>query len=493
MSNTKCEIVKSVGIDIGTTTTQLVISRLTVKNIAPGTLVPRMQITDKTVEYKSEVHFTPIKEDNLIDVESVFQLVNAEFKRAGISPQEIDTGAVIITGETAKKENAKRISHQVAGFAGDFVVATAGGKLEAIIAGKGSGASDYSRKNYCTVANIDIGGGTANVGIYKNGKAIDSCCINVGGRLLQVSKDTKRVENITEPMKNILSDCGLTAEHNEAADLSKITRISRRMAQVITECISSADLSDLSKSLLLSKALRLDYDIDAVMVSGGVADYVYHEDFHVDKATNLIEVTKYGDIGPMLGYQVRIALCAHGYKLLSPTETIRATVIGAGSQTVDVSGSTILVNDEILPMKNIPVAIPFQEEMHLDEEYISRNIIQSIDNFFEEESLENIAIALQHEEYLSFNDINVLARGIVKGTEKLRRAGLPLILVIEQDLGKVMGQTIKFINRDANVICIDQVKVNEGDYVDIGKSIAGGTVVPVIIKTLVFETKQRDI
>jgi len=490
MSNTQTEIIKSVGIDIGTTTTQLVVSQLTVKNIAPGTLVPRMQITDKTVEYKSEIHFTPIKDNYLIDVERVFDLVNLELKRAGISTDAIDTGAVIITGETAKKENAKSISHQIANFAGDFVVATAGGKLEAVIAGKGSGAADYSKQNFCTVANIDIGGGTANVGIYKNGKAIDSCCINVGGRLLHIDKNAKKVVKITEPMKHILGEHDFDMNHGDEADLSKVTLICRKMAKVIVECMQSKELGDLSNKLLLSKALRLDYDIDAVMISGGVADYVYNDTFNVDQATNLMEVARFGDIGPMLGYQVRIAMKANGYKLIVPTETIRATVIGAGAQTVDVSGSTILVNDSILPMKNIPVIIPFHEKLNLNEDFISRRIVQSIDNFFEEDALENVAIALQHEEYLSFNDINILARGIVKGAEKITKLGLPLILVIEQDLGKVMGQTIKYIDADVTVICIDQVKVSEGDYVDIGKSIAGGTVVPVVIKTLVFETKQ---
>ena len=182
------ETVRSVGIDIGTSTTQFVLSMLTVKNVAPGSLVPRMEITDKEIIYRSEIHMTPIGFDDLVDTANLFNLLRYEFDAAGIRPEDIDTGAVIITGETAKKENARIISDKVATFAGDFVVATAGGKLESIIAGKGSGAADYSRKKHLVVANIDIGGGTANIGVFKNGEAIDSCCINVGGRLLQLQK-----------------------------------------------------------------------------------------------------------------------------------------------------------------------------------------------------------------------------------------------------------------------------------------------------------------
>lgn len=486
MSQNNHEVVRSVGIDIGTTTTQLVISTLTVKNIAPGTLVPRMQITDKTVDYKSDIYFTPIKDHSIVDAPRIEELVRNEFVKAGVKPEEIDTGAVIITGETAKKENAKRISLQIAGLAGAFVVATAGGKLESIIAGKGSGASDYSKKNFCTVANIDIGGGTSNVGIFRNGKAIDSCCINIGGRLLQLEKNTGIVSHISEPMEAILKDCNINLRVKEQTDIKVMEQICARMAGVIQECISLKNLSGLSERLMMTKPLRLDYTIDAVMISGGVADYVYKDGFEA----NLSEVTQYGDIGPLLGQSISRLFTSKGLKLVKPTETIRATVIGAGVQTLDVSGSTILVADESLPLKNLPVMLPFAETIPADEVKIAAAVRETIDNFYEEDNLANLAIALQGNQYFSFADIQTIAKGIIDGAEKAINAKLPLIIVLEQDSGKVLGQSLKYLKPDANIICIDQIKVDEGDYIDIGKPIAGGSVVPVVIKTLVFETKQ---
>jgi len=485
-SSEAAEIVTSVGIDIGTTTTQCVVSRLTVKNTAPGTLVPRMEITDKEVVYRSEIHFTPITDGNLVDTEKVFRLVEGEFALAGISPSEIDTGAVIITGETAKKENARRITGELAGYAGDFVVATAGGKLESVIAGRGSGASDYSRTRFKTVANIDIGGGTANIGIYKNGKAIDSCCINVGGRLMRVDGEDKRVIQITEPMARVLDDLGLTLRSGDCVDPMVIEVVCRRMAEVVLNSLNHSRLTGLEESLMMTEPLRLDYDVDCVMISGGVADHAYTS----SPCETIEEIARYGDIGPMLGRQIREVFKGDGCELIRPVETIRATVIGAGAQTVDVSGSTIVVDDNCLPLKNIPVVIPFGDGIPDTEDEVAAAVLQSVKNLYEEDAIEHVAVGVQGSEYLSYKKIQVLAKGVLQGVSQVTRAGLPVIVVMEHDSGKVLGQSLRVMNPSAQVICVDQIEVGEGDYIDIGHSMAGGSVVPVVIKTLVFETRQ---
>ena len=486
-SSEAVEVVTSVGIDIGTTTTQCVVSRLTVTNTAPGTLVPRMEITDKEVIYRSEIHFTPITEGNLVDTDKVFRLVAQEFARAGISPSDIDTGAVIITGETAKKENARRISDEVAGYAGDFVVATAGGKLESVIAGRGSGASDYSRTRFMTVANIDIGGGTANIGIFKAGKAIDSCCINVGGRLMRVDAEERRIVQITGPMVHVLDDLGLSLKEGDSVDPMTLEIICRRMAGVVLSALKNSRPSGLEDALMMTEPLRLDYEVDCVMISGGVADHAYTD----SPCDTLEEIARYGDIGPLLGRQIRQVFTEAGCELIRPVETIRATVIGAGAQTVDVSGSTIVVDDNCLPLKNIPVVIPFGDGIPDSEAAVAAAVLQSVKSLYEEDAIEHMAIGVQGSEYLSYKKIQVLAKGVLQGLSPVIRAGFPVIVVMEHDSGKVLGQSLRVMNPSAQVICVDQIEVGEGDYIDIGHSMAGGTVVPVVIKTLVFETRQR--
>ena len=124
----------SVGIDIGTSTTQLVISRLVLENRAKPFSVPRVAIAEREVLYRSDIHFTPLKSETVIDADGVRRIVEEEYRKSGFVKRQIGTGAVIITGETARKENAREVLGALSAFAGDFVVATAGPDLESILA-----------------------------------------------------------------------------------------------------------------------------------------------------------------------------------------------------------------------------------------------------------------------------------------------------------------------------------------------------------------------
>lgn len=485
MNDGNSYMIKSVGIDIGTTTTQMIISDLTVCNISPGSLVPRLKITEKTVVYKSNIHFTPLNGDYLVDEDIISKIISSEYQNAGITPSDVDTGAVIITGETAKKENARRISQKIANLVGDFVVATAGGNLESVIAGKGSGAAEYSRLNCCVVANIDIGGGTANIGVFSNGQVIDSCCINIGGRLLEIDKTTQTIVYVSKPMEKICESLHISLCPGTKIKLPTLHTIAERMAEVIRDHLVGKR-TPLSQELVMTKSLRLDYPLDFIMASGGVANYIYQD----TKADTLEDVAEFGDIGPLLGEKLRRIFHSSSFTLIKPKETIRATVIGAGAQTVDVSGSTIYVNNDILPLKNIPVIIPFIDTIPDTADLIEMDIRQALGNYLEQGMTECFAIGISGQQYLSFKKIREIAKGIIKVWNDLTEYRHPIIVAIEQDYGKVLGQTLHLLCPEAEIICVDQLCVSDGDYIDIGRLIAGGKVVPVVIKTLVFETDQ---
>ena len=138
------ETLQSVGIALGTSTTQLIHSRLTLENTAPAFTVPRMEISKREILYRSPIHFTPLLNADTLDAAAIGDLIAGEYDRAGICPEEIQTGAVIITGETARKENARAVLAAISHLAGTFVVATAGPALESVLAARGAGADVYA-------------------------------------------------------------------------------------------------------------------------------------------------------------------------------------------------------------------------------------------------------------------------------------------------------------------------------------------------------------
>ncbi|MDO0825831.1 ethanolamine ammonia-lyase reactivating factor EutA [Desulfosporosinus nitroreducens] len=475
--------ITSVGIDIGTTTTQLVISQLTIENTASGTLVPRVEITDKEVIHRSQIYFTPLLDRDLINAAAVSQIVESEYQAAGLTPEMIDTGAVIITGETAKKENAKAIIDALAGFAGDFVVATAGANLEAIYAGKGSGAAQYSSQRHQVTVNIDVGGGTSNYAVFHEGKAVDSSCINVGGHLIEFDRQGDRITYISEPAKIALESTGQRLQAGERVTLPQLRPIVKAMAECVVDVLKTSTHVGLTKELLMTPPLQLAQSIRKVMISGGVADYVYA----LNGPTTMAEVTAFGDFGPLLGWELRVSLEKAGFVLEKPNETVRATVIGTGTQSVNLSGSTIHLQENTLPLRNVMVISPFISTIPETPQKIAEVVKTQMLRLQVDHSEGVVAIAMRGPRTMSFADISILAQGLLLGLEDYLSTDKPLIIVIEADCGKVLGQCISAsANRSLEMVCIDQLEVENCDYIDIGKPLMGGRVVPVVLKTLVF-------
>ena len=199
----------SVGIDIGTSTTQLVFSRITMENTTGYFSVPRISIVEKAVIYKKPCPSYPLTTPVLIDGQAIRDIVADQYRQAGFTPEDVDTGAVIITGESARKENAAAVLEQLSGFAGEFVVSTAGPDLESIIAGKGSGAFQYSLDNACATVNLDIGGGTTNLVLFDSGSVVSKGCLDIGGRLIRLRPD-RTVERVSPAAQAVAQAVGVT-------------------------------------------------------------------------------------------------------------------------------------------------------------------------------------------------------------------------------------------------------------------------------------------
>lgn len=471
----------SVGIDVGTSTTQVVFSKLQMDNAGGYFSVPRVAIVDKEVVYKSEVYMTPLKTDVLIDTDALRDIVAAEFRKAGYRPEDTDSGAVIITGESARKENSDAVLKSLSDFAGDFVVSAAGPDMESLIAGKGSGAWQYSMDHHCRVANLDIGGGTTNVVLFEDGETLARGCLDIGGRL--ICMNPQGIITKVSPAAAVMAQAaGVSVSVGDRCDELKLTAVTRQMAAALNAYlgVGTKDIDAILRQIKTpgSSDFPVPEKVQAVFFSGGVADLIYHES---------ADTWAYGDIGVLLGRAIRESRLFTDFQKMEPGETIRATVVGAGTYTTTISGSTITYSDDIFPLKNIPV-IKLDEE--LQEACFAGEtepVIRRIQWVLGQNDEEHFILAMPGKRNPGYMEMKRAAASIRQITDRVQPPGEPILLVIESDIAKAMGQMIRQQpDLKRQVVAIDSIHVEDGEYVDMGKPMMNGMVIPVVVKTLIF-------
>ena len=436
----------SVGLDVGTTSSQMVVSKLAVENKAGAFSVPEMEIAEREIVYKSPAYFTPLMGQDLVNGAALRDIVEQEYEKAGIRRADVDTGAIIITGETSRKENAKAVLEALADLAGDFVVATAGPDLESVLAAKGAGAVDYSARTGKRVLHFDIGGGTSNIALIEDGKITATTCLNVGGRLVKIDRDGKIC--YVSPVLEGLFD-GRSGDH---ADQEKLTVLAEKLASVLEMAAGFREADEWLESLETKEiatpvcALARNDNKKVISFSGGVADCI-------ETVRNWLE---FGDIGPLLGQAIRGSRLCQGDYMLG-AETIRATVIGAGAHSAQLSGSTVFYQNISFPLKNLAVA---EQIGHLSR-------------------LDGPGVLAIKEEGADFAAVRQIADRIAGA------AAGPVYVAAEQDMAKALGVQLALrLGPGAQILCIDRVRLQEGDYLDVGAPV--GPALPVVVKTLVM-------
>jgi len=468
----------SVGIDIGTSTTQVIFSRIDMENMGGYFSVPRISIVDKQVIFKSPVYLTPLRTQVLIDGAAVRELVAGAYREAGYTPQDVNTGAVIITGESARKENAAEVLSQLSDFAGEFVVSTAGPDLESIIAGKGSGAYQYSMDYGCTAVNLDIGGGTTNIVMFDDGETAAKGCLDIGGRLIKLNSDMT-VTYVSPAAKAVADSVGVSVEVGQKTSYQELERITDKMAELLLSALEGGRGEPMLSRIRTPESTWFEpgKPIHAICFSGGVADCIAAKEPGIP----------YGDIGVLLGRSIARGAIMRRFRCIFGGETIRATVVGAGTYTTSISGSTIDYASGLLPMKNIPALKLSDQEQAACVRNETGALREKMCWFMEQSASEQIALAMEGVQDPDYPSVCRMAECLAREMDAALPAGRPLIVILECDMAKVLGMTMrKLLGGKRKVICIDSIRVEQGDYVDMGRPVLDGMVIPIVVKTLLF-------
>ena len=474
----------SVGIDIGSSGTQVIFSKIHLRRLAED-LTSRYYVVSRDTLFLSPVSLTPYSSETRIDDEALKKIVQDAYDGAGVKPGDIDAGAVILTGEALRRENAQGISKMLSEQGGDFVCATAGHHMESMLAAYGSGAAQASLDLGKRVLNIDIGGGTTKLGLVEGGQCKTTAAVHIGGRLMVVDENFRLVR-LDPAGRHHARRAGFDWKLGDTVTSADLDKVADGMAETLVSALAERPMPHDVEHLYLTDPI-LDFgDLGGMMFSGGVAEYVYAR-----------EERDFGDLGKRLGSAIarKIAAGRFPWTLLPARECIRATALGASEYSVQLSGNTSYISNPgvLLPRRNLQVLQPLYEfGDEIDAEALGKAIIAHRKAFEVEDAAIDIALAFHWKGSPEFGRIFALAKGIAAGMADHIAQGKPIYVMLDGDIAQTLGAVLREDCKvNSEILVIDGVMLMDFDYIDLGKVRIPSFTVPVTIKSLVFSEDPR--
>jgi ethanolamine utilization protein EutA len=473
----------TVGIDIGSSGTQVIFSRINLRRYGED-LTSRYYVVSRETLFQSPVALTPYSSDERIDDTALGALIDQAYVAAGIKPGDIDTGVVILTGEALRRENAEAIAGLLAEQRGDFVTATAGHHMEAMLAAYGSGASKISYDEGKRVLNIDIGGGTTKLGIVEKGDVVATAAIHIGGRLHVVENGT--ITRLDPAGKFHARQAGFEWNRGDQVAAGDLDKIAESMADLLVAALTQRPIPHAVAHLFLTDPIGDLGRIDGIMFSGGVGEYVYGR-----------EDRDFGDMGRRLGRAIRhrVDRGALPWPLLPAGECIRATALGASEYSVQLSGNTSYISKpgELLPRRNLQVLQPpYQCDEIIDPAALGKAIRAHFTAFDLIEGEGEVALALRWQGSPAYERISAFAEGIRRGLAATIERRKPIYLMLDGDIAQTLGAILREELRvESEILAIDGVVLRDFDYIDLGRIRMPSFTVPVTIKSLLFSEDPR--
>jgi len=464
----------SVGVDVGSSTSHLAFSKLLLKR-DERSVTRRFNIEERNIIYEGRIIHTPLMNDNTINIKKLTDFFKEEYERADINPADIQTGAVIVTGESVRKKNARQIAEALSNDAGKFVAATAGPNFESLIAAMGSGAAARSKESSRTILSCDIGGGTSNIAISRNGETLTTSCVSVGGRLLGVDSKGK-IWRIDQPAATVMEHLGLKYDIGDSISKAEIETIAAKFAEILFETITGPANSTLARQLMLTDDLDIPDRIDEYAFSGGVAELMYGG------------LNNFSDIGHILADRINQLASELPVPVIELPNKIRATVIGAGAYSLSISGCSGFKDDQVsFPLRNVPVIRVDVDQSRLSIAHVVSQINTAFQRFDQKEGEEILALYFKDPVRVSYPQLELFAKSIETALANTIENNLPVILIFETDIACSVGNVIRRETElKTNLLALDELKLKEGDWIDIGEPLVGDQVFPVTVKSLVF-------
>jgi ethanolamine utilization protein EutA len=466
-------VVLSVGVDIGSSTSHLVFSRIVLER-----LDSRYVVTTREAFYQSDILLTPYAAEEEIDAAALGAFIAQQYQNANVDPDEIDTGALILTGVAVRRRNARKIGELFARQAGKMVAVSAGDSLETVMAAHGSGAVARSIRDKATVMNVDVGGGTSKIAVCVDGRVTELTALDVGARLVCLDP-SGRIERVEEAGRRFGAEHGISLEPGLPLAPEAARTLAAGMAEALLEAMRGRSPTAGGAGLLRLDPLSTGAAIEQVTFSGGVAEYIYGR-----------EATTFGDLGVVLAQEIRTRVAAWGPRVERSNEGIRATVIGASQYTTQVSGSTIYVSPlDALPLRNVPVIAPAFAlgADEIDSGAVAAAIKAVLKRLDLAEADTPVAVFVPWRGSATFHRLDAFCQGVVDALAGRLADHHPLVLAGDGDVGGLMGIHLREEMRlDNAIVSVDGLELKEFDYIDIGAMLPSSGAVPVVIKSLIF-------
>lgn len=471
-------VIVSVGIDIGSSTSHLSFSRLRLRREYHG-LSSRFVVIERSVLWASDIILTPqAAAGERIDAAAIGEFITRCYTAAGLRREDVDTGVVILTGQALKRENARAIADSVSARAGDFVCVAAGDHFEAVLSAFGSGSVELSRETGKSVLCIDIGGGTTKFSLSRDGRVVRTGVLAVGARLLswdvrsrQITARAAELDAFLPPSVDVTVGRPVSAADETALADAAVT--------AILSVVEGA-VRDLPPAMVIA---RSDFTgmaaADLITFSGGVAEYVTGR-----------ETAGFGDLGLAMGQRLRARLPASA-RVADAVGGIRATVAGASQYSVQVSGNTVAASAGArLPLRNVPVMHPAAGE---DDGAAGLSLAVARELELHDHDLgSGVAFSVRAGELPSYHRLRAIAEGLAGGLDSFGvPAGTPVIVLLDKDVAQTVGRILAGeLGVARPLVCLDNLALDELDFVDVGERLLPAGVYPVVVKSLLFSARS---